>query len=257
MWQMDNLRRAIQEAENTESAAGSSSNGVAVMDAQPGSNGAYPPASGNGVAGQSSDYPSGNGSHPPSSQNGSYEDTHPDGASGEMGPPVAALASRNGARPMGSLTGAEPGASGRSTQGRDSWQTRGLFRDEDPDERKGAGLESGGPSMNGASMNGADPSMNGASEHGWDPSLNGADSRQEQAGSAPSPSKASASAAASVDAVPARPGASRLGADGEAPGGGSRRSGLQQRQSSASQQLAWDSADQEFDDAATVMNFLR
>ena len=233
MWQMDNLRRTLQDAEDAETAADSLSNGggrhgrpnTAQMGHMPlrleemGSltspwnqflavGSTHPHQQGMGDV-------SGNGAWPPSGSNGAT--------------PVEALASSNGARPIGSLSGAEPGASGASTQGRESWQTRGLFREEDSDEAKGPGPGYVGPSMNGASTS----------------------SRQNGAGSSQSSTQQSADAAhpAGSETAPS--------SSGRAAGSQGQKGGLQQQRKQTSHQLAWDSADQEFDDAASVMNFLR
>lgn len=264
MWQIDNLRRALQEAQERDAENGSpdsaSSNGASSND----------PSSSEDRA--TSGAVSDNGASSPSENGASYlgNGSHASSFPTTAGPHNDADQSRvpvssNGAGPYsdGLQDGyeAEDDRSGNvsTVTGRGSWQTQGLFREENSAEEKGPGPIGEGNGY-AAAPSGASRSQNGA-----EPAESASMSRSSAATATATPTAAqqspptSAASAASMQSSPSPAADGQTeSVSGKKPADARRRgNGLQQRQSAASQQLAWDSADQEFDDAATVMNVLR
>lgn len=260
MWQIDNLRRALQEAQDrdskTTSSDSASSNGASLS---PGNDSTSADAATSGSPSDNgASYSGGNGSHASSfpAAAGPYDDAD------QSRVPV----SSNGAGPYsdglmdGQQAEADRGGNVSTVTGRGSWQTQGLFRDENSDEEKGPGPIGEGNGYAAASP-GATRSQNGA-EPAESASVSSSSSPTATATPTPNPPAALQSPSPSAASTQLSPSPA---ADGRMENGRSSKpakerrqgSGIQQRQSAASQQLAWDSADQEFDDAATVMNVLR
>ena len=269
MWQIDNLRRALQDAQDSEA-------DTATPDAAS-SSGASDSASSNGATardsstsssnGSSSGYPIGNGASESdngassSSENGSHASSFPKAA----GPSSAGDQSRvpvssNGAGPHpdglqdGKQAEAERSGGVSTVTGRGSWQTQGLFRGENSDEEKGPGPTGNGytPSSNGAALaQDRAPGALAGTARSSSATATATPAATVQPSSTPGAAESATPSPAADSSAENRLGSRPAAADTK------RLSGLQQQKVSASHQLAWDSADQEFDDAATVMNVLR
>ncbi|KAK9841300.1 hypothetical protein WJX74_003515 [Apatococcus lobatus] len=259
-WQIDNLRRALQDSQDTEAGTSTSdsasSNGAASMEASTSSSN-----------GSTSVNPFDNGASPSDngassfSENGSHTSSFPKAAGSSSAADQSRVpVSSNGAgRFSDGLQDGQQADAGRrgNVTGRSSWQTQGLFRDENNDEEKGPGPLGDGytPPSNGAAW-----SQNGASTGpaGTASSSSVSATAASTATLQSSPAPAGSAASTQSPPVPAAESSTESGAGSRAAAADQKQlRGLQQQKRSASQQLAWDSADQEFDDAATVMNVLR
>ena len=260
MWQINNLRRALQEAQDRDAETSTSDSAS--------SNGASPSDPSSSEDRANSGAPSDNGAS--YSRNGSHASSYPT----TSGPADAAdqswaSVSSNGAGPYsdglqdGYQAEADRGGNVSTAPGRGSWQTQGLFRDENSDEEKGPGPVGAGngyigPSPGAArSQNGAESAESASMSRSSSSTATATPTATSTAAQQSPPTSAASPASPQSSASPAADGGTQNGAATKPAGERKQLNGLQQRQSPVSQQLAWDSADQEFDDAATVMNVLR